>query len=328
MLLKRICLLTVVILGISVVNQCYAQYFNSRNGYWKNERHAFGFGVGAINFLGELGGRDQIGTNFINDLELSETRPNLMINYRYQFGRRFFARAQYTFGIIGGNDVLTEEIFRRNRNLHFRSTIHEISLQMEANILDFSKKNLYDRDIKQSKLAGSSLYVTAGVGVTRFNPQGNFNGDWYKLRALGTEGQMQDDGPEPYSLYTVVIPVGIGFRIDLNRQWNIGLEVAHRITFTDYIDDVSTVYYDNDVITQSQGELAAYFADPSLGYYVDEAGNQRPLNSTETGLQRGDPNDNDAYLYAMLTTTYKISQRRFKRTKGRVTKRRTRRVLF
>lgn len=329
MILKKTCLLAVFLFGFIGVNQLSAQYFNAKNGYWKNQRHAFGFGVGAINFLGELGGRDQIGTNFIYDLEFSETRPSLMLNYRYQLGKRFFVRSQYLFGIIGGNDALTEEMFRRNRNLHFRSVVNELSLNLEANILDFTKKNRYDRNIKsQKKLAGSAVYVTAGVGVTRFSPKGNFNGQWYNLHDLGTEGQLEENGPGAYSLYTVVLPIGIGFRFDVNREWTVGLELAHRITFTDYLDDVSTVYYDNEAISENRGELAAYFADPSLGYFIDDDGTQKPLESTKAGEQRGDSQDNDAYLFATFTATYKINQRRFKRTRGRVTKRRARRVLF
>jgi hypothetical protein len=93
------------------------------------------------------------------------------------------------------------------------------------------------------------------------------------------------------------------------------------------MDDVSTVYYDNEIIRQNEGELAAYFADPSLGYYV-ENGVQFPLNSTETGMQRGDPSDNDSYFFAFVNAYYKITERRFKRGRGRITKRRQRRVIF
>lgn len=278
------------------------------------------------NFLGELGGQDQIGSDFIHDLEWSETRPALHVNYRYQFASLFYVRAQYTFGVVGGNDALTNEIFRRNRNLHFRSSVHEVSLQVEANILDFTRKTRYDRNIKKSALDGWALYGVFGIGVTRFNPKANFGGQWYALKPFGTEGQMQETGPEKYGLFTVVIPVGFGIRYDLDKKWTLGLEISHRITFTDYMDDVSTVYFDNEVIRESQGELAAFFADPSLGYYINDAGDQVPLNSTATGEQRGDPDDNDSYFTAMFTATYKITKKGYKQRRGRVTKRR--RVSF
>jgi hypothetical protein len=323
-----------VIRNVAVVAVCLltgsvsGQYFSGQTSYWKSQRNSVGFALGVSNFLGELGGRDQIGSDFIYDLELSETRPALQIHYRYQLGSRFFARAQFAFTYVGGNDALTEEIFRRNRNLHFRSSIFELSVMGEFDVIDFTPKRRYDRGVKQRSLEGTSIYITAGVGVTRFNPQGNFAGEWYDLRDFGTEGQLQDDGPSQYSRFTPVIPFGLGVRFQLNREWTVGFEVVHRLTFTDYMDDVSTVYYDNEIIEETQGELAAYFADPSLGYYVDENGDRVPLNSTETGFQRGDPEDNDAYFFAVFNASYKIKQRRFKRGRGRITKRRRRRVVF
>jgi len=182
--------------------------------------------------------------------------------------------------------------------------------------------------VRAKSIQGSSIYLTAGVGIARFNPQANFQGNWYDLRDFGTEGQLQDGGPSPYSQFTVILPFGIGFRVELDKQWSMGLEVAHRTTFTDYLDDVSTEYFNNDLIREEQGELAAFFADPSLGFYVDENGSTVELNSTGEGLQRGDPDDNDAYFFTSFAVYYKLAKKRFKRGKGRVTKRRRRRVVF
>ncbi len=312
---------------MSLSTTCFSQYYGGQATYWKNKRHSVGFGLGASFFLGELGGRDQIGSDFVYDLEWSKTRPALQVNYRYQMGSRFFAKAQFAFTYIAGNDALTEEIFRRNRNLHFRSSVFELSIMGEYDVFSInpSKNN---RGARRKSLLSIDFYLSAGVGVTRFNPQGNFEGDWYDLKELGTEGQMQDDGPSEYSLFTPVIPFGMGVRLVLTEEWTVGFEVVHRLTFTDYMDDVSTVYYDNDIINETQGELAAFFADPSLGYFVDTNGDRVPLNSTETGFQRGDPEDNDAYFFAVFNAYYKIPQKRFRRGRGRVTKRKRRRVVF
>lgn len=291
-------------------------------------RHSIGFGVGAANFLGELGGRDRIGSDFIHDLEWAETRPALQAFYRYQVSSRLFAKAQLAFAYVGGNDALTEEIFRRNRNLHFRSSLFEASLAGEFVVLNFAAERRYNLKPGGKKSLSTRVYATAGVGVVRFNPKANYHGTWYALRDLHTEGQGLKNGPQEYSLFSVVLPLGAGVRWELNSEWTVGLELVHRITFTDYMDDVSTVYYDNDQIRETQGELAAYFADPSLGYYLDESGNEIPLNSTFTGAQRGDPSDNDAYMFGTINVYYKLAQKRFKRGRGRVTKRRQRRVIF
>lgn len=321
-------LYTTIALALLICGTTQAQYFGAKSGYWKNERHSMSVGLGASNFLGELGGRDQIGSDFIWDLELSKTQPSLMVNYRYQFGSALFARAQFSFGYIAGNDALTEETFRRNRNIHFRAPIFELAGMVEAELLNFRSKSRYGLGGKTSIWEGFSLFAVVGVGVTRFNPQANFDGTWYDLRPLSTEGQGLEGGPEEYSLFTTVIPMGIRIAYEINKEWTLGLEVMHRITFTDYMDDVSGVYYNNEVIRDDVGDLAAYFADPSLGTYIDENGNELPLNSTDTGQQRGNPENNDSYMFAHFTATYKFSQKRFKRSRGRVTKRRTRRVVF
>lgn len=318
--------LFVLILMVSLSSNVSAQYFNGNNTFWKNQRHSFGFGIGAANFLGELGGRDQIGTRFIYDMEWSETKPALQANYRYQVTSRIFAKAQFAFALVGGNDALTNEMFRQNRNLHFRSTIYELSLQMEVDVVQFKNDSRYNLSSAATKNS-SSIYVSIGAGVTRFNPKANFQGEWFALRKFGTEGQKQEGGPEQYSLFTVVLPLGVGFRYELNREWTLGIELVHRVTFTDYMDDVSTDYFDNDIIKQTQGELASHFADPSLGYFVDENGREIPLNSTFTGAQRGQPAENDAYFTLSINAYYNI-QKSFKRGKGRVTKRRHRRAVF
>lgn len=242
-----------------------------------------------------------------------------MVNYRYQLGSRFHARTQFTFGYIAGNDALTNETFRENRNLHFRSPIFEMALMLEGAILDFKSKNRYGVGAGKKGLEGWSLSAIAGVGVTRFNPQGNLDGTWYNLRPLRTEGQGLEGGPDPYSLYTLVIPLGFRIAYEINKEWTVGFELIHRITFTDYMDDVSGVYYDNNLLRETFGDLSAHFADPHLGNVPGQ---------TATGQQRGNAQKNDAYMTAHLAATYTFNQKRFKRSRGRVTKRKTRRVIF
>ncbi len=300
-------------------SSAFGQYFGSRATYWKNSRHTISFGLGAANFLGELGGRDQIGSDFIWDLELSKTRPSLMVNYRYQFGAVLYARTQFSFGYVAGNDALTEETFRRNRNIHFRSPIFELAGMLEAEIINLRSKTRYGVGGKKSAFEGLSLFAVLGVGVTRFNPQGNFEGTWYNLRPLRTEGQGLEGGPEPYSLFTAVIPMGFRIGYEVNKEWSFGLELMHRITFTDYMDDVSGDYYNNDELRMQVGDLSAHFADPSLG---------EVRGQTAEGQQRGNPDNNDSYMFAHITATYTFNQKRFKRSRGRVTKRRSRRVVF
>ena len=170
-----------IFLMILISSAASAQYFNGQNTFWQKQRSSIGFGLGISNFLGELGGRDQVGSDFIYDLEWSQTRPALLVNYRYQLGSRIYAKAQFGFGIVGGNDALTEEMFRRNRNLSFRSAIYELTGQFEFEVVQFTNKSRYSR-VATARNHSSALYLSVGLGGAHFNPKGNFDGQWYALR--------------------------------------------------------------------------------------------------------------------------------------------------
>ena len=68
--------------------------------------------------------------------------------------------------------------------------------------------------------------------------------------------------------------------------------MSWRITFTDYIDDVSKTYVDPSILS----ELGAELSDQSA-------------NTFPEGFQRGDPNQNDKYGFIGLTILYSIKDR-------------------
>lgn len=258
----------------------------SNQSYWKNERHEVAFGVGVINFLGDLGGRDAIGSDFIWDTEFSMFRPAVHLEYRFRVARPFVIKGGLHYGIIAGNDALTNEPFRRNRNIHFKSNVFELSIKGEFNFYEIKPGARYKLLGVKTRPKGGVFYGFVGVGVSYFNPKANYNGEWVKLKPLGTEGQNFEDGPEPYSNFTPVFPMGLGYRSYLSNQLSLGIELSHRIALTDYMDDTSTKYYDKGAILAQDGPVASYFSDPSLGGYVAEDGFNVPAAATATGAQR------------------------------------------
>lgn len=274
-----------------------AQYFRDSN-YWKTHRNELTVGLGVSNFLGELGGRDQIGSPFIWDLEISMTKPAFSFGYRYFMGKQWALRMNGTYGVLAGNDNLTQETFRQNRNLSFRSNLLEAQVVVEWHPFQEMPGHLHDlRGVKGVAPTRMGLYFFAGVGGFHFNPKTQFEGAWVELKPLGTEGQGLPGGPEEYSLTQICIPMGFGVRRALNKKSTIGLELQYTKTFTDYIDDVSGYYYDNKVLLEERGPLTAYLADPSLG---------EVRGQTKTGEQRGYPDHNDAYLFMKVQFHYKL----------------------
>lgn len=297
---KRTALL-LVLLGYLATGPLAAQYFR-QSSYWKTHRRELDFGFGVANFLGELGGRNQIGSPFVWDLELSQTRPAASFGYRYFIARKQSLHARLSYGVLAGNDNLTEEPFRNNRNLSFKSDIVEFAVMYELHLYREELGHIYDlRGVKGEKPSRVGFYLFAGIGGSYFDPRAQFNNQWIRLKPLSTEGQGLPGGPEEYSNFTLAIPMGIGIRKAVNKNVSIGFNLQYTKTFTDYIDDVSGEYFNNEVIQAERGEIAAFLADPNLGR-IPGQGSPRD--------QRGDPDDLDAYLFLKFHLHYKLNQYR------------------
>lgn len=296
-----------------------AQYFRSSN-YWKTHRNEWSIGMGVSNFLGELGGRNQIGSPFVWDLEFSQTKPAMSITHKYYLRERVTWRNGFTYGVLSGNDNLTTEPFRQNRNLAFRSDVFEFSSVIEYHFYKEQLGHIYDlRGVKGVKSKRVGLYVFLGVGGFYFNPKAPVNNGYVALKPLHTEGQGLPGGPEEYSLYQFCVPMGFGVRKALSKQWSAGLELQYTMTFTDYVDDVSGLYYDNQTLRETYGDLAAYQADPSLGQIPGQTG---------TNAQRGDSKDNDAYLFLQARFHYKVYKYRTSGGKKYRTRIRRQKIVF
>lgn len=259
---------------------------------WKFLRNEFSFGLGATSFLGELGGANKIGSHNISgirDFDFNATRPAVQIGYRRFFSSQIAAKAGFTFGQVSGNDALTEEQFRNNRNLHFKSPIAELAIQVDY----FPFREYFGHIYRSNGVVGKrvnhlSPYLFAGIGGFWYNPKAKYQGNWEKLRPLQTEGVA-------YKSISVALPVGLGLKYAIDKQWSIGLEVGLRYTFTDYLDDVSTEYVDKS----SESAMVQYLSNPALN-------NEGQTSWTLPGQQRGSSQANDSYVFAILSVNYKL----------------------
>jgi hypothetical protein len=274
---------------------CVSAPFLSYSQQWKKTRQEVIFGLGAANILGDLGGADQVGTHLMRDLEISMTRPLIQSGYRYKLSPTMAVRGNLTWFRLAGNDQLTNEPARNNRNLSFRSDFWELSAYYEYSIIEEKIKGRY---AKRGKKVPLNLYVFGGVSSFYFNPKGQLNGRWYALHPLGTEGQGLPGGAKPYSRVQIAIPLGIGVKYPINKEFSVGLEYSMRKTFTDYLDDVSTNYYDKEAIRASRGDIAAYFADPT---------EDKIKGGTNPGEKRGDPAYKDSFLHVSFYASYKLT---------------------
>jgi len=131
-----------------------------------------------------------------------------------------------------------------------------------------------------------------------FTPRAKLNGTYHKLRPLGTEGQGIDRGKDIYSKSSLNLPAVFGYRYKLNSRYVLGLEINVRKSFSDYLDDVSTTYTDNDILRETRGDIAADLADRS------QDGTKKIK-----GASRGNPGAKDNYGYLVLTFAYFVGSR-------------------
>lgn len=272
-----------------------------------------GIQAGTTQFLGDLGGQSGIGRPFIRDTDFKAIRPAFGIFARYNVSGNFSVRADLNYLRVFGDDALAgprnagfsgeqradnDAWFRYYRNLSFRSRIWEFSVSGEVTPYNFE----FDGGYNGYNVL--SPYLCIGVGVFNFKPQALYDGRWVDLQPLSTEGQGLVPGRPEYNTTQMMIPMGFGLKWTYNDKWSLGLEVAHRLTFTDYIDDVSTNYVDPDIFYQnferSRADMAAALARRSVEI---DPGLINGMVSAP-GEQRGDPKDNDSYYTITLRFSY------------------------
>lgn len=106
-----------------------------------------------------------------------------------------------------------------------------------------------------------------GIDVFYYQPQGQYNGKWYDLRSLGTEGQTINGKSDEYFLVSAGVPLGFHFNRYFNHKWKIAFSFTYTYTFTDYLDDVGGGEYpDADALREAnpgKENIAVRLSNPS-----------------------------------------------------------------
>ena len=249
----------------------------------------FGFHAGAANYLGEIGGKEKARRNFISDMKLMKTQFAVGGFARYKLLPMVSVKGGLNWLRIEGADKTSTNPGRVGRNLSFRNDLVEAELTAQVfiyDIQDLGHTYKYQNDLK--------MYVFAGVSEFFSNPKAHYNGKWVALQPLQTEGVR-------YSRFGTAIPAGIGMFVTLQKKHRIGWEFEWRTTFTDYLDDISTVYADPTKLNSKEAiALANRRGEVGEGEGIPSSANYAP------GSKRGDPSHNDSYLSTSFYYSYVI----------------------
>lgn len=284
-LLRRI----VLILGVASVGSMWAQNLEVSAG------------VGYAYYYGDLNTKNLEGSPislFGEGLNMKNFKLSYSIGTRYYLpkfvsvGLNFYHMNLSGYDSDNGvTDPTDANYGRQVRNLSFHTAVNAgfIDLQIEP----FRNKKSWG----SYKLIFSP-YVGAGVGFFQFNPKTMYNGQEVALQPLGTEGQGLPGYAQKYRLVDIMIPVNAGVKVYFpSRRVSLAIDFNYNHTFTDYIDDVSTVY-PKRIDLQN-----AYQVSNPVKYNLVTALSDRGLNPHADGEIRGHANY-DFFLTGQLKFGY------------------------
>ncbi len=244
----------------------------------------FGVGIGAGHYFGDINTRAR----------LNRPKAAASIFFRKNMGNYIALRIGASFVQLGYSDRYnTHNQYMYTRNLSFNTKVWELTLQGDFNFFRF---------MPGEPEYSFTPYITFGAGVFSYDPYAYLRGRKVPLRPLGTEGQGSSFYPnlKQYSSMAICLPFGGGVKYSFNDRINIGFEILHRFTNTDYLDDVSTIYVDpaafqlNPDGSQSDAQLL-YDRSYELG---------DPIGII--GRQRGNSKQKDQFVTAMFHVTFNL----------------------
>ena len=169
-----------------------------------------GVGLGATNYRGELSPRYQFQNN----------RPALTAFYRKDVSVPITLRGGLTAGLIRADDGNVSGVsgavppLQAYRQANTKGWLAEASAVVEYNFLDFHRR---------TDKVHFSPYLFGGLAIFYANTTTVSNAG---LGSLNRQGSM----------IGFAIPVGVGAKLALSQQWNLGLEIGARKALTDQLD--------------------------------------------------------------------------------------------
>lgn len=248
----------------------------------------FGIAVGAAHYFGDLNTR----------AKLNRPKPAASLFFRKNFGNYVALRVAGSFAQLGYSDIYnTHNEYMRRRNLSFNTSVWELALQGDFNFYRF---------LPGDPGLNFTPYITVGAGIFNYDPYAYLGGEKYFLRPLGTEGQGSPLYPDrkQYNSMAVSVPFGVGVKYSINDRINLGFEVVHRFTNTDYLDDVSKTFVEEAVFPPMPD------GSPSPAYLLSDRSYETGDRIGIKGRQRGNSQQKDQFATALLYISFNLQSYR------------------
>ncbi len=173
--------------------------------------------------------------------------------YKWNRSARHSYRLSAIYSKITGDDSKSSESRRKLRGFSFENELKEITAGMEFTFWDFDLHDQHNYAIK------TTPYLFTGVSYLN-----------YKALALNSDNIIEGHN----SQNSFAIPMAVGVKSAITKQFVIAVEIGARYTFSDDLDGSNPV----------------------------------GANKDSASLQFGNTNSNDWYVFSGLTLTYTFGE--------------------
>jgi hypothetical protein len=203
---------------------------------WKMRRYEVSAGLGPSFFFGDIGGFSKT-KNILGfrDMSFLQTRFNVNVNLKYRITRDINVRLSGSFGSLHSTD---ERGSNEKRDYEAKTSFFEPVLIGEYYFIKNRAENSYlfekGRSLRFSGIMSAiDFYAFTGLGGLKYTIKGNDN--------------LIAHGFEPGG-FTAIIPVGVGSTLVFSPNFNFGIELGGRYSFSDNIDGYTSQFSSsNDV---------------------------------------------------------------------------------
>jgi len=203
---------------------------------WKLKRYEITAGFGPSFFFGDIGGYSQTKNLLgLRDITLKQTRFDFNVSLKYRINQAINIRLSLTSGFLHATDIRGSN---ENRGFESSILIFEPAFIGEYYFIKNKAENSYlFTKGKNTGLFGFikslDFYVFSGIGGLVYSVKGN--------------SRLENFGINPGG-FTTVIPVGVGSTLVYSPNFNFGVELNYRYSFSDHLDGYTSQYSrSNDV---------------------------------------------------------------------------------
>ncbi|MEA3460483.1 MAG: hypothetical protein U9R49_01305 [Bacteroidota bacterium] len=198
---------------------------------WKLRRYELDLYVAGVSFHGDIGKANEPFANMFNGF-----RPSFGVTPRFMATQNIAVALDLAYCMYGGVD---DEVSSHGRYFSFNSHAFVHGIRGEYYILG-TKENIFASGMYNRRGMVNSynrlyLYIYGGVS-------GILSKSTVKYVETGEEIPEDTPGYNNNMVYSVVFPVGIGVKFEIDPRWSIGAEAGYNFSLSDEIDGYASEY--------------------------------------------------------------------------------------